>query len=235
VSRPGRAPDDDDDDRGAPPARARGARSVNPGRVALLACLAVAAAAGALTLTRSPLRVVRTSAKPETTLTSTTGKLTVCQADETLPRGVSAIRLGMEASFGPMVSLKAYSGDRVIAQGSRAADWTSASVTIPVKPIARTVSPVKICVHVPQNGEFLQVYGAAATQGGASSGRKPPAKLNIEYLTPAQGSWWSRVSAVARHIGVGHAITGTWVAVLVAALVATVAALTIGLAWTELP
>jgi len=54
-------------------------------------------------------------------------------------------------------------------------------------------------------------------------------------MEPGGGSWWSRALSVARHMGIGHAISGTWVALLVAALVAALCALVIRLGWRELP
>ena len=39
--------------------------------------------------------------------------------------------------------------------------------------------------------------------------------MGIEYLAAGQGSWWSRLVAVSRRLGLGHALTGTWVALLV--------------------
>ncbi len=207
-------------------------------RVALASSLALMAAVGAVTLTNAPARIVRVGAEAETALGSTTGTATVCQADELLPRGVSAIRLGLEASFGPKVLVRAYSGSRVLAEGSRAAGWTSASVTVPVTPLEHDASPVKLCLYVLANSEFLQLYGAHTSSAQAAvgnGGQVLPGRMSVEYLAPGSGSWWSRALSVARHMGVGHAITGTWVALLVGALVAGACTLVIGLAWRELP
>ena len=206
--------------------------------MALVLSLALLVIVVALTLTRAPLRVVRVSAKPERVLASTTGTPALCQADEILPGGVSAVRLGLEASFGPKVLVRAYSDSRILTAGSRAANWTSSSVTVPIAPLAHTVTHVKLCVSVPANDGFLQLYGSptsaqqAAVGGG---GQRLAGRMSVEYLAPGGGSWWSRALSVARHVGVGHAISGTWVALLVAALVAAVAAVTVRLAWRELP
>lgn len=207
-------------------------------RVALILSLALIVIVGALTLTRSPLRVVRVSVKPEGALASTTGTPTVCQADEILPRGVSAIRLGLEASFGPKVLLRAYSHSRVLTAGNRASDWTGSSVTVPVKPLGRTVSYVKVCFSVPTNDGLLQLYGVPTGTRQAAvedEGHPLPGRVNIEYMTPSGNSWWSRAVSLGRHIGVGHAISGTWVALLLATLMVAVISLVIGLAWRDVP
>lgn len=207
-------------------------------KVTLLVSLALVVAVGALTLTRSPPRVVRVSAKPEETLGATTGSATVCQAGEMLPAGVSAIRFGLAASFGPEVLARAYSGSRVLTAGSRAADWTGSSVTVPVGPLEHAVSHVKLCLYVRANSGRLQLYGVHTAVGQAAVGGKGqplPGRMSVAYLAPGGGSWWSRRLSLARHMGIGHAISGTWVALLVAALVTAVCALVIGLAWRELP
>jgi len=211
---------------------------VRQARWALVLSLALLAIAGALTLTRSPMRVVRVSAKPEHSLGTTTGSIAACQADEVLPGGVSAIRLHLEAPFGPPVLVRVYSGSRVLTAGSRAADWTSSSVTVPVEPLQHSASKAKLCFYVRANSERLKLYGVPAVTANAAragNGQALPGRMSVEYLTPAPGSWWSRVVPVARRIGIGHAIGGTWVALLAAALVAGAAALLIGLAWRELP
>lgn len=207
-------------------------------KVALALSLALMIVVVALTLTRSPLRVVRVGAKSKESLGTTTGSATVCQTGETLPASVSAIRLGMEASFGPRVLLRAYSGSRILTAGSRAADWTGSSVTVPVEPLEHAASPVKLCLYVPANSERLQLYGAHAVAAKAAVGREGqvfPGRVSVEYMEPGGGSWWSRALSVARHMGIGHAISGTWVALLVAALVAALCALVIRLGWRELP
>ena len=207
-------------------------------RLALVLSLTVVAAISAWTLTRAPLRVVRVAAKPEEELGSTTGKPTVCQANEVLPDQVSDIRLGLGASFGPTVLVRAYSGSQVVTSGNRTANWTGSSVTVPVKPLKHTASHVKLCFYVPANSGSLQLYGARAAADNdarTGSGQLLPGRMSIEYLVSGHGSWWSRALTVSRHMGIGRAFSGTWIVLIVAALAAAVSALVIGLAWRELP
>jgi hypothetical protein len=56
-------------------------------------------------------------------------------------------------------------------------------------------------------------------------GQRLPGRIDIEYLGSGQGSWWSRLLPVARHMGLGRAFSGTWIVLLVAAMVAAVGAL----------
>lgn len=209
-----------------------------PAKIALTVSIALMVVVVALTLTRSSPRVVRAGVRSETTLATATGSAAVCQAGEILPAGVSAIRLGMEVAFGPKVLVRAYSGSRLLTSGSRPAGWTGSSVTVPVEPLEHTASHVKLCFSVPANSGYLQIYGAHIASGETAVGDKGqalPGRMSIEYLKSGGGSWWSRILSVARHMGIGHAVGGTWLALLVAALVATASALVVGLAWRELP
>ena len=47
--------------------------------------------------------------------------------------------------------------------------------------------------------------------------------FRVEYLRAGHGSWWSRASSVARHMGLGHAASGTWIVFLLIALMITIA------------
>lgn len=207
-------------------------------RTALALSVAVMLILIAVTLTKSPVRVVHVGVRSLETLGSTTGPTSVCQEGETLPAGVSAIRAGLEGSFGPPVSLRAFSGGHTIAEGSRGANWTDDTVTIPIRPLRSTVRSVKLCLYVRHNDELLQLYGAASGAHRAAysgDGQRLSGRFSVEYLASDGNSWWSRAVSVARHIGIGHAFAGTWVALLLAMLVAAFASLLIGLAWKELP
>lgn len=207
-------------------------------RIALLLSLALLVIVGVLTLTHAPPRILGKGAISEESLGSTTGSATVCQADETLPRDTSAIRIGMEASFGPKVLVRAYSGSRILATGSRRSNWTGSSVTVPITPASHSASDVRLCFYVPANSERLQLWGAHAVAGKTAVGGKGealPGRVSVEYLGHGEGSWWSRTLSVARHIGLGHSVDGTWVALIFAMLVAAVSALMVGLAWSQLP
>ncbi|HEU0249221.1 MAG TPA: hypothetical protein VFR48_00725 [Solirubrobacteraceae bacterium] len=208
-------------------------------RTALALSVATMLVLIAVTLTRSPVRVVRVGEpRPLKTLGSTTGPISVCQEGETLPAKVSAIRAGLEGSLGPPVLLRAFAGGRIVAEGSRSGNWTDDTVTIPVKPLSAGAHSVKLCLYVRHNDELLQLYGAASGSHLAAysaGGQRLPGRFSVEYLASDGNSWWSRVVSVARHVGIGHAFAGTWVALLLAMLVAALASLLVGLAWKELP
>ena len=202
--------------------------------VSILALLAV----GALTLTRSPPRVVRASSLGQATVASTIADASFCQAGEALPAGVSGIRLSVWAFFGANIRVTVFSGSRTLAAGRRGPDWTGSTVTIPVSPLSHAVSPVKVCVNVGPNSEVLYFTGSEAPGSAAavtSTGEPLAGRLGIEYLAAGDRSWWSRILEVARHMGLGHALTGTWVVLLIAALMAAVGGLAVRVALRELP
>lgn len=210
----------------------------NPAKLTIILSLALVAVLGVVTLSRSPQRIVGGSARGEEVLGSTVGNAGACQTGEVLPHGVSAIRLWLEGEFGPPVLVRAYSGSRLLTQGRRGAGWTASGVTVPVTPLKHTVSGVKLCFAAEPNSERLQLYGVNTEARKAAvgpSGQALTGRMTVEYLAPGGGSWWSRALAVARHMGLGRAVSGSWLALLVAALMVAVVALATRLAWRELP
>jgi hypothetical protein len=208
-------------------------------------------AAGAVTLTRSPVRVAYQSGSPEHALLGVTiGDTVLCQADELMPAGIAAIRLPMVVFFGMPVSLMVFEGSRVIASGSHDADWTGTSVTVPVRPLSRPIPDTKICVAMSPNSEPVVIPGdralptrAAVTlrsttltaAAAEASGAPLSGRMALQFLTPGRKSWWARILTVARRMGLGRAFAGTWIALLVAALMLLVAALALRLTLREVP
>src|SRR5271155_2464955 len=117
-------------------------------KVALAAGLTLLTLAIGLTLLGSPVSVARTNrppGKPEEVIASTTRGASYCEPDEVLPRGTSAIRVWLVAEAGPRVSVVVYSGGRPITSGERGSHWIGGSVTVPVRPLAHTVSHATVC------------------------------------------------------------------------------------------
>lgn len=213
-------------------------RAVRVARVTIVVGLALLAGVCAYALTRAPSQVVRAGPRAAGLLSGTYHSAEVCQAEEVLPADVSAIRVSLAAYFGAHVRLTAISGSRLVAEGSRGPEWTATSVTIRVKPLRRAVAPVTLCLDIAPNSESIYFFGhptpereaAALLPGGPIGGR-----LQVEYLRPGQGSWWSRITTVARHMGLGRVFSGTWIVLLIAAMVGAVGILSIGLTLRELP
>jgi hypothetical protein len=227
--------------------------------ITLTVGLVLIGAVSAAALTRSPPRVARvgvpTGDVRATSLGKVLGDAALCQPGETLPAGVSGVRIGMWAFYGAKVHVRIYSGSRVLTEGSRGPNWTGTSVTVPVKPVARTTSGATVCIGIGPNSQPLLLLGTGAPEGagpaagdaatlGVSSAtptaagrshRQVGGKIGLEYLHAGSGSWWSRVSSVASNMGLGRSYTGTWIAFLVAALTAAVGVLAVRLALRTLP
>ena len=213
------------------------------------------AVVGAVTLTRAPPRVVRVGEPGgdvvASTLAHAASDFAVCQSGEALPAGVSGIRLALWAFYGANVHVRVYKGSQILTAGSRGADWTSDSVTVPVRPLDHSSSEVTLCYGIGPNSQPISLLGvaappaAAAAVDTASDEPNPafmagehaalPGRIGVEYLAAGTGSWWSRILTVARHMGLGRSYAGTWIALLVAALMAAVGVLAIRLTWRELP
>ena len=217
-------------------------RSVRYVKVTLAVGVALLLAVAALTLTRAPPRVVgvssATNASTRLPLGRALGDATVCQGNESLPAAVSAIRVTLGAEYGSSVHVTASQGSRILTQGTRGPEWTSGSVTVPVAPLSHAASHVMLCFELAPNSEPIYFLGNETSAGetailhtaGSPGGQPLGGRVGVEYLAAGQGSWWSRILTVARHMGLGHALTGTWVALLIAALAATAGALALGVA-----
>ncbi len=224
--------------------------------VTLAVGIALMVAAIAVTLARAPPRVVRAVAQEvvgrgeHRRLDLTSGDIAICQAGEVLPAGVSGVRLSMRAFYGAQVQVVAYGDSKVLTEGRRGADWTGQSVTVPVEPLNRASSHVKLCFAIGPNSEPIAILGALASErekAAVLTSRKirPVAatidavplggRVGVEYLAAGRGSWWSRLSSVAGHMGLGRAYSGAWIALLVVALMAGVGVLAVRLTARELP
>lgn len=234
-------------------------RAVKAAIITFIAGAVLIAAILVLTLSvNAPARVVHIGNVGPNAETGGLGRTinepTICQAGEVLPSGVSAIRVSVWGFYGAHIHLMVYRGSQLITQGSRAADWTGSSVTIPVQPVSRTVSGVRVCFSIGPNSEPLEMIGHATSElesavaipttvltnrnslANVPAQAKVPigGRFTIEYVATAPGSWWSRILTVARHMGLGRSYSGTWIALLVAALMACACALSVRLTLREL-
>ena len=226
-------------------------------KITIVLGLVVLAVVGAITLMDAPPRVVRSVGRElvgrgeNVPIGFTTSHLVVCQTNEALPAGVVGVRLWMRAFYGTPVHLALYHGSHILATGAHSAAWTGQSVTVPVTPLSHEVANVALCFAIGPNSEPVTILGAsaparlravAARSGnlsepgiGVTEGEPLAGQIEVEYLAAGNGSWWSRVVAVARRMGLGRAVTGTWIALLAAALMAATATLAIRHALRELP
>jgi hypothetical protein len=199
--------------------------------VALIAGLALVAIAIGVTLSGRPVVVARTnSTLANGSLAETTSAASACQAGETLPADISAIRLTLRSEIGPRVSLRALSGTRVLTSGAVGNGWTGGSVTVPVRPLPRTSPHVRVCFAVDASRESVGIVGSPTNSAVAarSHGKALPGRIKIEYLREGPSSWWSMAPQVARRLGLGHAPSGTW---LVLPLIALMGAVVAGGSW----
>jgi hypothetical protein len=199
-------------------------------RIALVAGLALTALGLALTLSSAPAVVAPTRSVPiEGELEETQSGSSVCQANETVPGGTTAMRLSLKAMLGPRIELKASAAGRIITSGRSVAGWTSGAVTVPVRRVAHTVTGATVCLAFSLRDETVMMLGAHTPTSSAAvtgDGQYLPGRIRIEYLRPGHRSWWSLALSTARHMGLGRAWAGTWIVLLVLALMTAVLALT---------
>jgi hypothetical protein len=199
-------------------------------RIALAGGLALMALALVLTLSGSPTTVAPTHPIPiDAELGTTDHGSRVCQSDETVPRGTTALRFSLKALIGPRISVTAAARGRLVTSGDRNAGWTAGSVTVPVRRVTRTVAHAKVCLAFALSEETVEMAGGRTSRARAAvtnGGQVLPGRIKIEYLLRGDRSWWSLALATARRLGLGRAWAGTWVALVAFALMVAVLALT---------
>lgn len=190
-------------------------------RIALAAGLALLAAAIAAVLSGSPVVRIGDNAVSAQSLLAVTASsgANACQSQEVLPAGTSAIRLGLLSTGGPQVYVRALAGARSFTTGVVGSGWGGASVTVPIRTVSHTTPNARICFELGPSKERVSLRGSrtaprVAARGG--DGSVLPGRLRIEYLRTGSSSWWSLARTVARRMGLGHAPSGGWIALLVA-------------------
>lgn len=186
-------------------------------KVTLVASLALIVLAVALTLLGAPMSIARTNrppGKPEEAIEMTHEGGNYCDSGEVLPRDTSAIRFWLEAAAGPRVTVAVRSHGRELTGGERGSGWIGGSVTVPVRPLARTISDATVCISFVAQDETVTVQESYSTPG-----------IWIEYLRPGTRSWASMAVGVARHMGLGRAVPGTWIVLGPLALLGAIAVL----------
>ncbi len=208
-------------------------------RVALAAALTLLSLAIVLTLLESPMSVARTN-KPagidEQQIAGATGSDRYCQPHELLPQGTSAIRVWLDAAAGPRVRLLATADGRTIARGEHRSGWSGGSVTVPVRPLSRSVAGVTVCASFRLHDEAVIVQGNAtpAALAAHDDHRTLAGRMWIEYLRAGSHSWAALIPSIVRRMGFGRAESGAWVALLALVLLASVVVLASSAAFREL-
>jgi hypothetical protein len=190
--------------------------------VALGVGLALTAIAVAAVLARSPLRVAGTNSVPPSQYAElrNTGRLSNCQPSGTIPKGTSAIGVGVEGLFfSPAVSVEVLAGSRVLSEGHQIAGGVSGpTVTVPVETFTHTVTGALVCTAIGPAKEIARYYGVPRHTTAPATNELQELTLHMKYLRPGPKSWWSLASSIFRHMGIGRSPGGTWVAYLVIVL-----------------
>jgi hypothetical protein len=204
-------------------------------KLALAGAMALIAIAVGVSLSQSPQVLAGTNSVPTTHLIGeSNGNATVCQREATVPRGTSAIRISLGAGAGPAVRVTISSGSRVVTRGARPSGWgLTANVVVPVAELRHAVRNARICTTVGPDAEPVKAYGVPGPGGGGSSASED-IKLRLEYLRSGSRSWWSLLPSIFHRVGLGHALSGAWLAFLALALALAAFAVALRLSWSEL-
>lgn len=197
-------------------------------KITLATGFVLIAAGIAFALSQAPVSVARVNTAVEGELGTLSRRTELCQANERLPAGTTAIRLRVFSYTGQRVTVRALEGPSVIAHGERGPGWSGGVVTIPVAPLPNARA-VKLCFTLYiEDGEADNLAGEPTETAPAtlSTGGSLPGRVGVEYLRPGRSSWLSLVPDVARRMGLGNAGSGAWNAVLAIVLMGAVGFLT---------
>lgn len=198
--------------------------------IVLAAGLVLIASILAVTLARSPPTLAGTNRVPaERPVGIAEESIGACQAGETLPARTSAIRLSLIAIVGARVSVKLFSGPKLLTKGATGAGWTGSEVTVAVAPLARSVSHATVCFNLSDvNGE-VEVHGKvtpAAVAAVSGGGQHLNGRFRVEYVRAGHTSWLSLLASVARHMSWGRGWSGIWIVFFILALALAIVTLT---------
>ncbi|MFI5010460.1 MAG: hypothetical protein ACHQDY_09325 [Solirubrobacterales bacterium] len=173
-------------------------------RIALTVCFALMAIAIAVSLERSPpVRAGSDWTPLPTEVGATFAPDTVCQSEETLPKGTTIIRMTLLSLLGPRVKVRVMVRGQVVTTGEKGSGWTGTVVAVPVTPVARTYTHATVCFTLSKRQQLVNYRGANTTHAPAvSNGTQVlPGRIRIEYLKPGKESWLSLALPTARRIG----------------------------------
>jgi hypothetical protein len=204
-------------------------------KLALAGAIVLIVLAVCVSLSRSPPVLAGTNSVSAVHLVGESeGKATVCQREATVPQGTSAVRVSLGAGAGPSVRVTISSGSRLVSQGERPSGWgLTANVVVPVAELRHAVQNARICTTVEPDAEPVKAYGVPGpgANGGSASENLT---LRLEYLRSGSQSWWSLLPSIFHRIGLGHAVSGAWLAFFALALALAALALALRLTWSEL-
>lgn len=198
----------------------------------MVATLAVAAlvVASALAATLSHAEVRRTGTNHvivEALIGTLSGTHEVCQRGERIPAGTETIRVslvpGSEPDAEVTLAVEANGGAAAVAtaRGHRW-DGNTALLTLSPRVTRDVVGRVCMTIRTPRQQEVGLFGRYDDTAPSATDGRQTiGGRLRFDYLQAGSASWWAFASTVIDRLGLGHAWSGTSVALLAVLLMST--------------
>ncbi|HXP37622.1 MAG TPA: hypothetical protein VN817_07635 [Solirubrobacteraceae bacterium] len=133
----------------------------------------------------------------------------LCEGNESIPRGTTAVVLWLGAFTGPRVELRIVADGTVISRGARSPGWSGRNVRISLdRPIPRSLL-ARVCFGLALRDETVSLYGDPARRSPAAA-HLTGERLRIEYLRPARYTWLSRFGSIASGLSLGRIPSGRW-------------------------
>ncbi len=142
----------------------------------------------------------------------------ICQTQERILAGTGALRITVASTSAaqPQLDAALLSGATTVARDGGAARWSDGAVVVGIHPVVARTTPGRVCVTLadPEQKATMMLRGQAATSPATIGSQPLPIRLRVDYLRPTEQSWWSFIPTVTDRIGLGHAWSGTSVALV---------------------
>lgn len=154
----------------------------------------------------------------------------LCQDEELLPAGTSAVELRSAAGGRPTLAVEALDAatGAPVARGA-SGRWQAATVTVPLRPPATRDRQVRICVSLrrPSAHAVAALYGEPSAEGpGATDGGlRLDGRVRLDYVRAGTPSWASFAPTIVARIGRAQALAGASAALLAGLLMLLATAL----------
>jgi hypothetical protein len=190
-------------------------------RIALGVALATLLGGIVIASLQHPLAVARTNGAGSEKIVGAIAKpVHLCQSNESIPHGTTAVVLWLSAFTGPRVEAKIVAGSAVIARGERGPGWSGRGVRVSLdRPIPRSLR-AKVCFAIAPKDEVVSVFGDPAGRSGAA--QRTAERMRIEYLRPASYTWLSKSGSIGRGLSLGRIPSGRWAPIVAILLIVAV-------------